>query len=436
MDYTDTLEFLYNSMPAFERQGSDGYKPGLERVEALAEAFGNPQQSFPCVHIAGTNGKGSTAHLLAAIMQCAGYRTGLFTSPHLQRFEERIRIDGLPIAPQQVVEFVDRYRAKALDIEPSFFELTTVMSFDAFAAEKVDIAIIETGLGGRLDSTNIVDPLLSIITNVDFDHTDLLGDTLDAIAREKAGIIKPGRPVVVSEAEGIVRLTLEAAAQEKGSRAVFAEDCGEIIAARPLEGEYQTKTFGTLRGALTGEWQLANARGVLEAVKLLRQMGCNIPDSAVAEGFLKVTDLTGLQGRWTERILPDGVILVYDTGHNPAGWRYIADRLSKRASRVHLVLGFVADKDVSAILRMLAQKMPEDTAYHLTQPDSHRALRVEQLAEMAAQAGLPVTSTNDAPTAAYDKAKEGAASGDTLYVGGSNYLIGGLLSSLSPQAHL
>ncbi|MDE6384093.1 MAG: bifunctional folylpolyglutamate synthase/dihydrofolate synthase [Paramuribaculum sp.] len=435
MNYADTLEFLYNSMPAFERQGSDGYKPGLERVKALAEAFGNPHKSFPCVHIAGTNGKGSTAHLLAAIMQCAGYRTGLFTSPHLEHFEERIRIDGRPITQEQVVEFVDRYRAKALDIEPSFFELTTVMGFDAFAAANVDIAIVETGLGGRLDSTNIVDPLLSLITNVDFDHTDLLGDTLEAIAREKAGIIKPGRPVVVSEANGIVRSTFEAVAQEKGARVSFAEDCGEIIAARPLDGEYETNTFGQIESALTGQWQVANARGVLEAVRQLRQMGYIIPDNAMAEGFLNVVKLTGLRGRWTERELSDGVRLVYDTGHNPAGWRYIVDRLSRRDGRVHLLLGFVADKDVSAILRMLAEKMPADTVYHLTQPDSHRALHVEQLAALASAAGIAVTSTSADPIVAYEKAKEGAAAGDTLYVGGSNYLIGGLLSSLSPQAH-
>lgn len=437
MTYSEAIDFLFDSHPAFERQGADGYKPGLECVERLAEAFGNPHKHLRCIHIAGTNGKGSTAHLLAAILQNAGYRTGLFTSPHLVDFTERIRMDGVPVCHDEVVRFVERYQAKYSGIQPSFFELSTIMAFDIFRRNGADISVIETGLGGRLDSTNIIDPMLSVITNVDYDHTDLLGDTLEAIATEKAGIIKPGRPVIVSEAPvPEVRRVFADRAARLGCEITFAEDVAEIQSSIPAEGEYRTATFGALHSALTGECQLANARGVLEAVKALRKAGLTISDDAVARGFAEVTLLTGLRGRWSEGRLPQGGRLVYDTGHNPAGWRYTVARLGRLGGQLHMVIGFVVDKDVRSILRLMARSLPAGTQYYFTQPDSHRALEATRLKAMAAEEGITGTDFGKDVDAAVAKAEEGIASGDTLFIGGSNYLIGQWLSSRSPRAHL
>lgn len=435
MDYQSTIDFLYGSMPAFERQGAEGYKPGLERVLELSRLFGDPHKSFPSIHIAGTNGKGSTAHLLASILQCAGYKTGLFTSPHLLDFTERIRINGKETDHRSVVDFVARFQKMTATVEPSFFELTTVMAFDIFVSANVDIAVVETGLGGRLDSTNILNPLLSVITNVDYDHTDLLGDTLEKIAREKAGIIKPERPVVVSEAQGGVKDVFLAMAKAAQSPIVFADCQNEILCANAQAGEYDTATFGKLYGALTGTCQLANARGVLEAVKMLREMGYTIPLQAVSDGFKLVTELTGLRGRWTEIALTNGHRLIYDTGHNPAGWRYTVSRLKNLPGRIHVIIGFVADKDVESILKLLADNMPSDTPYYITQPQSHRALNYETLADMARANKMKVVGEYADIEEAMIKAKEDAAVSDTLFVGGSNYLIGNLLSSRFLQAH-
>lgn len=435
MDYQAAIDFLYNSLPAFERQGVIGYKPGLERVEQLAEAFGNPHRSLKCIHIAGTNGKGSTAHLLASVLQCAGYKVGLFTSPHLVDFTERIRIDGIPVDHNRIVDFVCRYQDMHLGIYPSFFELTTIMAFDIFARENVDYAVIETGLGGRLDSTNIITPILSVITNVDFDHTDLLGDTLESIAGEKAGIIKAGVPVIVSESAGVVRDVMQLTATLRHSPIFFADQSAEIVEADTLSGVYYTSSFGELRSQLTGACQLANARGVLEAIKALTRLGVNIPASAVRTGFASVMRLTGLRGRWTEISMPGGATLVYDTGHNPAGWRYTVERLRSVSGRLKMVLGFVADKDVASILGMISENLPHDTACYITQPESHRALPATDLCKMAQSAGLSVADCETSVCEAVRKAKEGIAPGDTLFIGGSNYLIGDWLSSLSPQAH-
>lgn len=425
--YKDTTDYLFGQLAVFQRDGGSAYKPGLDTARALDDAFGNPHQHYRTIHIAGTNGKGSTAHTLAAILQCAGYRTGLYTSPHLVDFRERMRVDGKMIDGAAVVDFVNRYLDMELSLHPSFFELTMTMAFEHFANSGVDVAVIETGLGGRLDSTNIITPELAVITNISFDHTQFLGDTLEKIASEKAGIIKPGVPVVIGEAEGGVRNVFEEKASSCGSDIIFAQDSGEIESCETdVNGNpvYATAGFGRITGELSGEWQRRNASTILEAVKQLRLAGFDIPDAAVAQGFAKVCELTGLQGRWMK--VADEPLTVCDTGHNTGGWALLAPRIAAYKGIKRMVIGFVNDKDIDGILEIMSS-IP-DAVFYFAQASVNRALPAERLKELAATrelTGDTFTSVDEA----YKKALADSGKGDMIYIGGSTFIVADFLSA-------
>lgn len=422
-EYNDAIEFLYTSMPMFQRVGASAYKPGLDTVKLLDEAFGNPHLKYKTIHIAGTNGKGSTAHTIAAILQSAGCRVGLYTSPHLVDFRERIRVNGVMISHEAVVNFVNRYRAMSLDCHPSFFELTMTMAFEHFANEKVDIAVIETGLGGRLDSTNIITPILSIITNISFDHTAFLGNTLTAIAAEKAGIIKPSIPVVIGEAQGPVREVFQQKADEQNSPIYFAEDVARFDTIEPLQDGllYKNTPYGDIIGELMGDCQPKNAATILTALPLLAECGIKVSAQSVKDGFAHVGSLTGLMGRWMT--LHRNPHVVCDTGHNVGGWEYLSCRLKSIDGTLHMIIGFVNDKDVSHILEM----MPKTAKYYFTNASIERAMPVNQLAEIATKCGLvgfQYPSVEDA----YKAALANATPTDTIFIGGSTFIVADLLA--------
>lgn len=425
MTYQQTLDYLYSQLAMYQRIGSDAYKPGLGNAIALDNAFGNPHRRYATIHVGGTNGKGSTAHTLAAVLQKAGYRTGLYTSPHLIDFRERIRIDGEMISREEVVDFVERYLAMGLPVSPSFFELTMIMAFEHFARKKVDVAVIEVGLGGRLDSTNIISPVLSVITNISKDHTALLGDTLPEIAREKAGIIKPGVPVVIGEAEGEVRKVFADKAALEGAEIIFACDNPPYSSFSREENsiDYRDTPFGSISSQLTGDCQPKNAATVLTALSRLGQLGFTLPPRAVAEGFAEVATLTGLAGRWM--VVNRQPITVCDTGHNIGGWQYIAPKLNTMPGVKHLVLGFVNDKDVSSILGLVKQISP--VKIYWAAASVNRALPAEELANRAARLGLTGTPYPDV-SAAYQAAKQSASPDDTIFVGGSTFVVADFLA--------
>lgn len=423
-EYNDAIEFLYTSMPMFQRVGASAYKPGLETVRLLDDKFCNPHLKYKTIHIAGTNGKGSTAHTLAAILQSAGYRVGLYTSPHLVDFRERIRVNGEMISHEAVVDFVNRYRAMSLDCHPSFFELTMTMAFEHFANERVDIAVIETGLGGRLDSTNIITPILSIITNISFDHTAFLGNTLESIASEKAGIIKPSIPVVIGEAQGEVRAVFQQKADEQRAPIYFAEDVARFDTIEPLQEGllYKNTPYGDIIGELMGDCQPKNAATILTALPLLVECGIKVSAQSVKDGFAHVGSLTGLMGRWMT--LQRNPHVVCDTGHNVGGWQYLSRRLKSIDGTLHMIIGFVSDKDVSHILEM----MPKTARYYFTNAQIERAMPVTQLAEIATQCGL-IGEQYHSVEEAYNVALANATPTDTIFIGGSTFIVADFFSS-------
>ena len=382
MNYDQTIDYLYNQRPAFERQGAGGYKPGLQTSRDLDALFGHPHRNYRIIHIAGTNGKGSVSHMLAAMLQLNGYRVGLFTSPHFVDFRERIRVNGQMISRQEVVHFVDEFHLKNYVGTPSFFELTSTMAFRYFADQHVDIAVIETGLGGRLDSTNIVTPILSIITNVSFDHTEFLGDTLPQIAAEKAGIIKAGVPVVVGEADG------------------------------ELDGDYQRHNINT----------------VLAAELVLEQLGLNLSPELVNKSFNRVSATTGLMGRWMT-VGSEPCRIICDSGHNIAGINCVVEQLRhERCDHLHMVVGFMRDKDLKHILPLL----PREATYYFTQAPTPRALPASELRNMAQELGLEGNDYPDVMTA-LRAARSVASSADLIFVGGSMYVLADLFAHLTPQ---
>lgn len=421
MTYQEAVDYLYNATPQFQQIGAAAYKPGLDTVRTLSRLNGDTHASYPTIHIAGTNGKGSTAHTIAAILQSAGYRVGLFTSPHLIDFRERIRVNGEKIPGTEVVAWLERYLAAGYDLSPSFFELTTVMAFDWFAKAGVDIAVIEVGLGGRLDSTNIITPVLSVITNISFDHTAQLGDTLTAIATEKAGIIKPGVPVVLGEGDiPEVREVFVRRATELGAPLHIASDNIPFSQAirTPHAITYTDTPFGSrIEAELTGDCQTRNAATILTALLQLRQAGFSIPDEAVLRGFARVCTLTGLSGRWMR--LADDPLTIADTGHNVGGWQYLAPALSSWSSgKVRCILGFVNDKDISSILSLL----PRDAVYYFTRASVPRALDPETLRCIAADNGLGGTTWPDVK-AALSAARADASPRDLIFIGGSTFIV-------------
>lgn len=419
--YEETIDYLYSQLPIFSVVGAGAYKPGLGTAIALSENFNNPHKSYPTIHVAGTNGKGSTSSMLASILQEAGYRVGLYTSPHIYDFRERIRVNGEKIPEQAVVDFVEKYIIRNIDCKPSFFELTTIMAFDYFRRSEVDIAVIETGLGGRLDTTNIITPLVSIITNVSLDHIEQLGDSLSKIAVEKAGIIKTGVPAVIGYAGDEEKAVFDVVANNNHSPLIYASD-SPLLRRNDDYYELIRKDKGEvikLRCDLDGDFQLQNINTVLHAIRILKNCGVNIEDKHVVNGLSHVSDNTNLYGRWSN-IEYDGVRIITDTGHNIGAWEWIAPRLKKisQECNLHVVLGFVADKLIEPIFRIL----PVNAHYHLVSPSVKRARSVDDLAQLAVKYHLKAN--------VYSSVTEGCRTafgmcqpGDTLFIGGSNYLV-------------
>ena len=426
MNYTQTLEFLFSSLPAFESQGATAYKPGLERITAFCRHLGNPQRNFFTIHIAGTNGKGSVAHIIASVLQQAGYRTGLFTSPHLQDFRERIRVDGEMIPKQKVVNFVDKHHDKMVELDLSFFEMTTAMAFDYFAQSEVEVAVIETGLGGRLDATNVIVPILSIITNIGLEHTALLGDTLQKIAAEKAGIIKKSIPVVIGESDVRYNSVIEQAAAANKSKVVYAEQVFTCEEHR-IEGESQLFRLRRTRDGhefdveldLQGNYQVHNVITASAAVDFLHEeTPLTISRRAYIEGMRCAAANTSLMGRW--QTLGREPLTVCDTGHNAHGIAYVAEQLKSTPHReLYCVMGFVRDKDLAHILPLL----PREAHYLFTQAHSERALTAEELTAKATIYGLQGEAVADVRSAVA-RARELAAPEDMIFIGGSTYVVG------------
>ncbi len=424
MNYQETIEYLFNSTPVFEKVGAKAYKPGLQTTETLDKHFGHPHRQFKSIHVAGTNGKGSCSHTLAAILQSEGYKVGLFTSPHLVDFRERIRVNGECISEQYIIDFVEKERRFFEPLHPSFFELTTALAFKYFAEQKVDIAIIEVGLGGRLDCTNIITPILSIITNISKDHTQFLGNTLADIAGEKAGIIKPGVPVIIGEDLPETRPVFQQKAQKENSPIIFAQDENqqEVQKAEHINRkmEYTTRTWGKLTGELCGDYQAKNMNTILNAVKYLTLV--KNKGTSIKYGISHVTELTGLMGRWQK--IQDKPLVICDTGHNVGGWQYLAPQIKAQACRqLRIVFGMVDDKDVTTVMKML----PKDAIYYWTQATTKRAIKVEKIAELGTSLGL---NGNVYPSVnkAFKAAQADAAEDDFIFVGGSSYIVADFLS--------
>lgn len=422
-----TLDFLYNQRPAFERDGGKGYKPGLDTAIALDKLYNEPHRRYRNIHIAGTNGKGSTAHLLASCLQQCGYRVGLFTSPHLVDFRERIRVNGKMISRNFVMQWVAEYQKKELPgMQPSFFELTTAMAFDYFAWRNVNIAIIETGLGGRLDSSNIITPEVSVITNIGMDHQQFLGDTIEEIALEKAGIIKHGQPVVVGRADGTVRDTIKEVAQRLYADIQFAQDAPEVISSQHVNGMLQltTQNYGTIDCELTGDYQVENANTVLTTLTTLKRLNYRINEKAVHDGFAHVIENTGLLGRWMK--ICDKPLTICDSAHNPPAMELAMKQLSEQPhEQIHMVMGFMADKDITTMLNML----PADAQFYFTQANNKRSLSAKKLLQMARKAGLDGTVYSQV-TDALNDARAKAGEKDVVYVGGSMYILAELLKAI------
>lgn len=433
MDYNDTIQYLYTQLPMFTRDGASAFKADLNNTIELCKRLGNPQHRFKSVHVGGTNGKGSTSHMLAAILQTAGYKTGLYTSPHLKDFRERIRINGQMISEQTVIDFVAAHKNDFDEIAPSFFEMTVGLAFEIFANEKVDIAVIEVGLGGRLDSTNIITPLLSVITNIGWDHMNLLGDTLQLIASEKAGIIKPGIPVVIGENQPeTAQVFIDKAAKEV-TDILFASDVWEVeksntksqdskndllelnvIKNSPLTTHHSPLTIHL---DLTGSYQLKNVKTVLSAVEELRSQGFNISDDHIRTALSQVKTLTGLHGRW--ETLSQHPLTICDTGHNPDGIEEVMKNIAAvDYQHLHFVIGMVNDKDITKVLAML----PKDATYYFCKPDIPRGLEAESLKLKAESFNLHGEAYPSVKQA-LQSAQHNAGKNDLIFVGGSTFVV-------------
>ena len=428
MNYQETLNYLYNSTPVFEHVGAVAYKEGLQNTLALDKHFNHPHTNFKTIHIAGTNGKGSCSHSLASILQEAGYKVGLYTSPHLVDFRERIRVNGHCISEERVVKFVEDERKFFEPLHPSFFELTTALAFKYFDEQKVDIAIIEVGLGGRLDCTNIISPILSIITNISFDHTQFLGDTLAKIAAEKAGIIKKGVPVIIGEANEETRPVFQSKANEVNSDIVFAEDNAIVTSSSPMADggrRYNLSNNSTLIGELSGDYQERNMNTILCACNILKQMNIIKNDDIIAKGLTNICNNTGLLGRW--QTIQNNPTVVCDTGHNVGGWNYLAPQIKRQqCNQLRIVFGMVDDKDINSVMFLL----PKNAIYYWTQAESKRAIKAERVAEIAIKHDLP-GEIFDNVEVAYTKALQDSNKDDFVFVGGSSYIVADLLTFLS-----
>lgn len=423
VNYQQTLDYLFSQLPMFTRIGAAAFKKDLTNTLALCTVLNNPHKRFKSIHVAGTNGKGSTSHMLAAILQEAGYKTGLYTSPHLQDFRERIRINGQMIPEQEVVDFVSTYRHHFDNIQPSFFEWSVALCFDYFARMEVDIAVIETGLGGRLDSTNVITPELSVITNIGWDHMDMLGDTLPKIAAEKAGIIKPGVPVVIGEYQEETWPVFSAKAATERSSITLASDVVQLrqlqFGAINLTGEAQVAGEQSFKFTcdLPGIYQQHNIKTVLAAVYALQQKGYQLNNNHIIQALSAVTLLTGLKGRW--QVLQERPLMVADTGHNVNGLAYVLEQIDQQTyHKLHVVLGMVRDKDIKKVLQML----PNDAVYYFTNAAIPRALPAEELKEAAGAFGLK-GMVFETVAMARDAALKAASPDDMIFIGGSTFIV-------------
>ena len=407
MSYNEAIEYLYSSRPPFHQVGAEAYKPGLENTLRLMAHVGNPHTQLRAIHVAGTNGKGSTSHLIAAALQAAGYKVGLFTSPHLVSLTERIRINGQAIPEAEVAAFVEQNRAFLDELQPSFFETMTAMGFAYFVQEQVDIAVVEVGLGGRLDSTNVLTPILSVITNIGLDHTEFLGNTLTKIAKEKAGIIKPGIPVVIGESHPQTMNVFLAKAQECGSEIYFADQC-EYLRRTRLQVAPECE--------LKGLYQEHNMQTAFVALRELR-----IKNEEIRKGFENVCAMTGLRGRW--ETLCEKPLTICDTGHNSHGLQYVARQLKELPNpHIWIVFGMVNDKDTDIVMRL----MPQGVRYHyiFTRPSTQRARGAQEMLDLWGKEGIAIED----PEAALTYAQTHATEEDAIFIGGSNYLVGYALS--------
>ena len=424
MTYQETLEWMFNKLPMYQRIGAAAYKADLNNTIQLLDLLDNPHNSFKSVHVAGTNGKGSVSHTLASVFQEAGYKTGLYTSPHLRDFRERIRINGEMIPEENVVQFIDTYKDKFEAMELSFFEMTVGMAFDYFRNEKVDIAIVEVGMGGRLDSTNLITPELSVITNIDFDHMKFLGDTRAKIAYEKAGIIKPGIPVVIGETLPETEQVFIDKAKECGSPIYFADqifDCDKIYFESFTEQKFDVWKnselyMEALEIPLMGNYQQKNLTTVMCAIDLLRDK-FNLSDDDIRDGISKVVRNTHLMGRW--QILCKDPLTIADTGHNVAGITEVVRQLAEmHYGKLHFVLGMVNDKDIDSVLQLL----PRGAEYYFCKADIPRGLDANILAEKAFDMGLR-GQVFESVSHAYRSAVNNARFGDVVFIGGSNFTV-------------
>jgi len=431
VNYSETLDYLFTRLPMFQRSGPAAYKSNLDNTQRLDELYDHPHRKFKSIHVAGTNGKGSVSHMLAAILQKAGYKTGLYTSPHLKDFRERIRINGEMMPEDEVVKWVDHYRTnnELWKIEPSFFELTVAMAFDYFASQEVDFAVIEVGLGGRLDSTNIITPELSIITNISLDHTNLLGETLELIAGEKAGIIKPSVPVIIGTTQPETTDVFQKKARQAHSPIYFADQEYSVgYAMRGINGKNYLRLdrlgeicYENLEMDLLGSYQHKNLPAVLKAVELLNKNGFHLSEQNLRDALANVNSLTGLQGRW--QVIGNNPLIVCDTGHNEDGIRAVVDQISNTAfKRLHFVFGTVGDKNPDKVLALL----PKNAEYYFVKADIERALNQNVLKEHAASFGLHGDSYSSVAEG-FAQARNQAEKHDLIMVGGSTFVVAEIL---------
>ena len=427
MNYQQTVEYLFNATPVFEKVGASAYKEGLFNSEELDRHFHHPHRHFKTIHIAGTNGKGSCSHTIASILQTDGYKVGLYTSPHLVDFRERIRVNGEPISEDYVVRFVEEERSFFEPLHPSFFELTTAMAFKYFADMEVDIAVIEVGLGGRLDCTNIITPILSVITNISLDHTQFLGNTLAKIAGEKAGIIKPSVPVVIGENHPETRPVFTQKAEQLSSPITFAEDTPEVTEAQTESDgtmSFLSSHYGHIHYGLGGYYQAKNANTVLHAVTCLLQDGVIRHADSIPLGFADVCPNTHIMGRW--QICQRSPLVVCDTGHNVGGWQYLSCQIAGVPCRqLRMVFGMVDDKDIQTVMTLL----PKNATYYFTKATTHRAIPETKVIEYGAEHGLK-GKTYGSVTEAYRAALDDAQPDDFVFVGGSSYIVADFLESI------
>ncbi|MES2761880.1 MAG: folylpolyglutamate synthase/dihydrofolate synthase family protein [Bacteroidota bacterium] len=428
MTYQQTLDYLFAKLPMYQRVGAAAYKADLNNTIAICKALGNPEKKIKCVHVAGTNGKGSSSHMLAAVLQQAGYKTGLYTSPHLVDFRERIKINGKMIPKTEVVKFVEDHQHDFEAIEPSFFEWTVGLAFDYFAKQEVDVAIIEVGLGGRLDSTNVITPVACLITNISYDHVNLLGNTLPLIAEEKAGIIKTKVPVVISQTQLEVIAIFNNKAKDKKAPIEFADKNYKVISSAHKDQllfidllHKKTNSNHQYNLDLQGSYQVKNLMGILNTIEILKQKGFIIEDGDITSALKQVQKITGLQGRW--QVLQSKPLIIADTGHNEDGIKEVLENLKRYDyKKLHFVLGVVNDKDISKILKLL----PKDAVYYFCKASIPRALDEKELSIQAKQIGLTGKAFKTVAEA-LSSAKKNAKSNDLIFVGGSTFTVADIL---------